>query len=107
MAEGPDASCRVGILVALRSRIRLLCPSALEPGHPPSGWSATNGEEPLSLELKLLKQFTLFTGVGAIGTAGHYAVLIVMTSGFGVDAVAASAVGSVVGAIVNYLLNYK
>jgi putative flippase GtrA len=34
-------------------------------------------------------------------------VLIVLASGFGVNAVLASAVGSVAGAIINYLLNYE
>lgn len=62
---------------------------------------------PRSVEAKLLKQFAVFTGVGAIGTAVHYLVLIILVSGLGAYAVAASAIGFLAGAVTNYLLNYS
>lgn len=54
----------------------------------------------------MLAQFAAFAGIGAIGTAAHYLVLIALTQGAGVNAVAASVAGSLVGAAINYLLNY-
>ena len=53
-----------------------------------------------------LGQFLMFAGVGAIGTIGHYTVLIVLVQFWAVDPVVASTVGFVVGAIINYILNY-
>ncbi|KPK39179.1 MAG: hypothetical protein AMJ69_06385 [Gammaproteobacteria bacterium SG8_47] len=53
-----------------------------------------------------LKQFFVFSLMGAIGTAGHYAVLIALVEALSVDPVVASTAGFVVGAIINYLLNY-
>jgi len=50
-------------------------------------------------------QFLSFATVGALGTAAHYATLIVGVS-LGLGAVIASAVGAAVGATVNYVLNY-
>jgi len=55
--------------------------------------------------LMLLKQFIRFTGVGAIGTSGHYSTLVVLVEAFGIDAVAASLSGFIVGALINYQLN--
>ena len=53
-----------------------------------------------------IQQFMVFAGVGAIGTAGHYAVLILLVERLGVSPTLASACGFVVGAVINYLLNY-
>ena len=53
-----------------------------------------------------LGQFLMFAGVGAIGTIGHYTVLIVLVQFWAVDPVIASTLGFVVGAIINYILNY-
>lgn len=55
----------------------------------------------------LAKPFTKFAGVGAIGTAGHYATLFVLVDLVGVGVVAASSAGFLVGGTINYLLNYK
>lgn len=55
---------------------------------------------------KLGGQFLLFAGVGAIGTAAHYGVLIALVRLARTDAVLASTAGFVVGAGVNYALNY-
>ncbi len=54
----------------------------------------------------MFKQFVTFTGVGAIGTAGHYLVLIVLASVVGISPVVATTCGFIVGAIINYQLNY-
>ena len=53
----------------------------------------------------LLKQFLRFTGVGVIGTAGHYAILIIVVEVFSGDPVAGSTLGFLGGAIINYFLN--
>lgn len=53
----------------------------------------------------IARQFLSFATVGAIGTVAHYATLMVAVS-FGLDPVAASALGCSVGAAVNYVLNY-
>jgi putative flippase GtrA len=54
----------------------------------------------------LAKQFVSFTGVGAVGTAVHYAILVSLVSGLGFDAVLSSAAGALGGAVTNYRLNY-
>ena len=48
----------------------------------------------------------MFAGIGAIGTIGHYTVLIVLVQFWAVDPVFASSFGFIVGAIINYILNY-
>jgi putative flippase GtrA len=53
-----------------------------------------------------MKQFLLFAGIGAIGTAGHYTTLIVLVEALRVDPLLASTLGFVVGALINYFLNY-
>ena len=52
-------------------------------------------------------QFILFSAVGAVGTAGHYATLILLVEVIRFDPTISSLVGAIVGAIINYLLNYK
>ena len=51
-------------------------------------------------------QFLMFAGVGAIGTVGHYTVLIVLVQFWAMDPVFATSFGFVTGAIINYVLNY-
>jgi putative flippase GtrA len=51
------------------------------------------------------RQFTRFAGVGVVGTAAHYAVLIALVERAGIDSVIASTLGFVAGAFVNYCLN--
>lgn len=55
---------------------------------------------------KTLKQFIVFTGVGGIGTGGHYLTLITLVENHILSAVPASVAGFGVGAVINYLLNY-
>ncbi len=54
----------------------------------------------------LRTQFLLFAGVGIIGTAAHYSMLVALVQLAKTDAVISSTLGFVVGACVNYSLNY-
>jgi len=53
------------------------------------------------------KQFLIFAGIGIIGTAGHYATLLVLVQLVHVDPVLATTAGFMVGALINYVLNYR
>ena len=53
----------------------------------------------------MIKQLIRFTLVGGIGTAAHYAVLILLVSGLLIHPVIGSTAGFLVGMVVNYLLN--
>jgi putative flippase GtrA len=55
----------------------------------------------------LLRQFLLFTGVGAIGTGGHYMTLVLLVHLGNLAPVYASTAGFAVGACINYVLNYR
>ncbi len=57
-------------------------------------------------ERTLLQQFIMFTGVGAIGTAAQYLVLILLVQIADITPVYASSCGLIVGAVINYILNY-
>ena len=59
------------------------------------------------MPMKTLHQFLVFTGVGAIGTSGHYTVLILLVQFMHMDPVLATSIGFVVGALINYVLNYR
>jgi putative flippase GtrA len=59
-----------------------------------------------SLSMSLFERFIRFSGVGVIGTAAHYAVLVLLVQLLSADAVVASSVGAIAGAITNYYLNY-
>lgn len=50
-------------------------------------------------------QFLRFLAVGAIGTAAHYALLILLVEAYGVWSVLASTCGFLLGAFVNYVLS--
>ena len=52
-------------------------------------------------------QFLKFAGVGAIATACHYVILIVLVEFFDFDAVFASTAGFVASSVLNYRLNYS
>lgn len=52
-----------------------------------------------------LHRFLRFAAVGAVGTAAHYALLLALVEGAGVDPVAGSVAGFLLGAFVNYTLN--
>lgn len=55
----------------------------------------------------LVQQLSKFAMVGAVGTAGHYLVLIGLVQIAHTDAVLASSAGFVTGAAINYMLNYR
>jgi putative flippase GtrA len=57
--------------------------------------------------LKTTQQFFIFAGIGAIGTTGHYAVLILLVQSLLFDPVIATTAGFIVGALINYVLNYR
>ncbi len=57
--------------------------------------------------VKTSQQFFIFSGIGAIGTAGHYATLILLVQFIKTDPVFATTIGFVVGALINYVLNYR
>lgn len=56
---------------------------------------------------KLLAQFVCFASVGVIGTAVHYAILILCVQLFNLNVLLSSGLGFVGGAITNYILNYR
>ena len=55
----------------------------------------------------LLAQFLAFSGVGAVGTAAHYGVLLVLVEWGSRSAMLATTVGFGVGAGVNYVLSRR
>ncbi len=57
--------------------------------------------------MKLSQQFVIFAGLGAIGTAGHYATLILLVQVTHTNPVFASTIGFITGAFINYILNYR
>jgi putative flippase GtrA len=56
-------------------------------------------------DLAIIRRFLTFTGVGALGTTGHYAVLIGFVELINVDPVVGSFLGATTGAFINYFLN--
>jgi putative flippase GtrA len=55
----------------------------------------------------IMAQFVRFTGVGIIGTAVHYLILILLVNVGGGGPILASGCGFVGGAFTNYFLNYR
>ena len=55
----------------------------------------------------LVRQFLGFAAVGVVGTAAHFATLLILVRKFHLDPVWSSVIGFIVGALVNYLLNYR
>jgi len=58
-------------------------------------------------DMRTVRQFLAFTGVGAVGTAGHYLTLILLVETLQWNPVLSTSLGFVVGALINYILNYK
>ena len=52
-----------------------------------------------------LRQFIFFSAIGAVGTAGQYAILLLLVEGLSQPPVLASTLGFIVGALINYILN--
>lgn len=57
--------------------------------------------------MKTSRQFLLFSCIGAVGTAGHYGVLILLVQLADMGPVIATTAGFTVGALINYILNYR
>ena len=57
--------------------------------------------------MQLDYQFVRYSLVGACGTAGHYATLLLLVNLGRMSPVLATVLGSVVGAVINYVLNYQ
>lgn len=55
----------------------------------------------------MLAQFLKFAAGGAVGTACHYATLVLWVEAFGGDVVAGTFAGFCVGALVNYLIAHR
>jgi putative flippase GtrA len=55
----------------------------------------------------MLARFLVVAGMGAAGTAGHYAFLFAAVATGMMEPVAATVVGALVGALVNFVLNTK
>lgn len=55
----------------------------------------------------LIRQFSIFVGVGLVATAAHFATLAFLVEAGRVGPVAASALGFVAGGIVSYSLNRR
>ena len=57
--------------------------------------------------MKTSQQFIIYAGIGAIGTIGHYATLVLLVQAIHAEPVFATTTGFVVGALINYVLNYR
>lgn len=57
--------------------------------------------------MKTSQQFLIYAGIGAIGTTGHYASLILLVQVSHTDPVIATTTGFIIGALINYVLNYR
>lgn len=54
-----------------------------------------------------MNQFINFIGAGAIATALHYSVLLILVEIFGFNVVLSSGIGALVGGITSYILNRR
>lgn len=61
---------------------------------------------PEPIQHTLVKQFILFAGIGVIGTATHYLLLVCLVQLLKLHPVLATSCGFAAGALVNYILNY-
>lgn len=57
--------------------------------------------------IAIARQFSLFSLMGAVGTAAHYVLLYFLVTSLAIHPVAASTAGAVLGAVINYTLNYR
>ena len=57
--------------------------------------------------MKTSQQLIIYTGIGAIGTTGHYVTLILLVQVIHTNPVIATTIGFVIGALINYALNYR
>ena len=57
--------------------------------------------------MKTSQQLIIYASIGAIGTIGHYATLVLLVQAIHTEPVFATTTGFVVGALINYVLNYR
>ncbi len=57
--------------------------------------------------MKTSQQFIIYAGIGAFGTIGHYATLVLLVQAIHTEPVFATTTGFIVGALINYVLNYR
>ena len=55
----------------------------------------------------LFRQFITYAGVGSVGTAAHYLLLLLLVEGMNVAAYQGAVAGFILGAIINYYLNHR
>jgi putative flippase GtrA len=55
----------------------------------------------------LFNQFITYAGVGAVGTAGHYLLLLLLVEGLGAAPYKGAVAGFLLGAVINYYLNHR
>ncbi len=61
-----------------------------------------------SMQLRtLFNQFITYAGVGSIGTAAHYLLLLLLVEGMNVAAYQGAVAGFLLGAVINYYLNHR
>lgn len=53
------------------------------------------------------RQFLRFAAIGAVATAVHYAILIALVEGAGMDLLPSTSIGFIAGAVVSYTLNRR
>ena len=58
------------------------------------------------MSISVFRLFLTFSGVGVVGTAVQYLLLVLSVQYAGASPVAGSSMGYVCGAVVNYFLNY-
>jgi putative flippase GtrA len=63
--------------------------------------------QPAPIRRPTAPQFIRYAGVGAVGTAVQYVLLVVFVHAVGMGAVAASTLGAIAGALVNYSINHR
>ncbi len=55
----------------------------------------------------ILAQFLTYAGVGSLGTAAHYLLLLLLVEGLGVIPWQGAVAGFLLGAVINYYLNHR
>lgn len=55
----------------------------------------------------IFSQFIVYAGIGSIGTAAHYLLLLLLVEGIKVAAYQGAVAGFVLGAVINYYLNHR
>ena len=57
--------------------------------------------------METVKQFIYFSGIGIVGTSGHYLTLVLLVELLNLKPQFATTFGFIIGALINYILNYR